>query len=67
MFAALRELFARVCDQRVVIAMVDDIQWADDDSLALLSALLRSPDPPPVAFVASVRPEATEEVLVVSV
>jgi eukaryotic-like serine/threonine-protein kinase len=33
-FAALRELFAALAERAVVIA-IDDIQWADDDSLAL--------------------------------
>ena len=41
LFRALRELLIGACAERAVILCLDDMQWADADSIALLSALLR--------------------------
>ncbi len=54
-FAALRELFTRLGGQHTLILVIDDLQWADPDSLALLAALLAPPDPPPLLLVATLR------------
>jgi serine/threonine protein kinase len=46
MFAALRELFLRLAGHRLGVVVMDDMQWADIDSMAMLSALLEPPAPP---------------------
>jgi len=55
-FRALRELFVRLCQRRAVVIAIEDIQWADRDSLALLRELFDGPDAPRVCLVATSRP-----------
>ena len=54
-FAALRELLCRIAARWPVVVSVDDLQWADPDSRALLDAVLRPPNAPPLLFLATVR------------
>jgi eukaryotic-like serine/threonine-protein kinase len=55
MFAGLRELFSRLASRQPVVILVDDFQWADADSLALLRELVRRPEAPHIMLVATVR------------
>lgn len=53
--SALREIFSSLGERRTVIVHIDDFQWADQDSMFLLSKLLGRPDPPRMLLLATSR------------
>ncbi len=56
-FGALRDLLANIARLRPVVICIDDLQWADVDSIGLWDELMRPPTAPPLLLVASFRSE----------
>ena len=54
-FTALIDVFRRIAARQPLLLFVDDLQWADADSMLLLRELLHPSHAPPLAFLASVR------------
>ena len=47
---ALAELLTAVAGERPLVLVLDNLQWADLDSVQLLAAVLERPSPPPLAM-----------------
>jgi len=57
-FMALRELFCRIAKSRGLVVWVDDLQWGDADSGALLRHLMKPPDAPEMLLALTYRAES---------
>ena len=55
LFRAVRELLRKLVTGPALVLVIDDLQWADPDSLALLSEVLRPPLDPSILLVMTVR------------
>jgi serine/threonine protein kinase len=55
-FSALSGLLANLAEERPLILVIDDLQWADSESFRLLRAIVEGPARPPVLVLATVRP-----------
>jgi hypothetical protein len=54
-FGSLQDLLMRLSERRILIMMIDDLQWGDLDSAAFLSKLLAGATPPSLMLIASYR------------
>lgn len=62
-FDALRETLQRLGKRQTAVLFLDDMQWVDRDTMALLADLMRAPDPPALLLVLATRAEGSEAVI----
>jgi serine/threonine protein kinase len=60
-FDVLRDLVTALARDRRVVIFIDDVQWGDADSAALLVELMRPPDAPPVLLVTTHRTDEEDK------
>lgn len=59
-FEALRQCFQFLGSDRQLLLYIDDVQWGDEDSAALIEHVMRAPDAPPILLLTSFREEDLE-------
>ncbi len=59
-FSAIRETFDRLSLERQVVLYLDDMQWADEDTVGLLRNLLRGPKEPALLLILNTRPQGLQ-------
>ncbi len=55
--SAIRETLNKLSAQQTVVLFLDDMQWADEDTLSLLRCLLQQPREPALLLVLTTRPQ----------
>ena len=56
-FLALRDMLGRIGERSRLVIWLDDLQWSDQESAALLSEVMRAPDAPVLLLLCSYRAE----------
>jgi hypothetical protein len=54
-FGALRQILAAIASRGPLVVSIDDLQWADKDSLELLAEVMRPPEAPRLLLIATIR------------